>query len=78
MPVDDKDFYHMQAHMHYQDEKLEGINRDIAAMQVKLDILIEHMHQSKGSARTLAFFSGLIGAIIAGATEYIIYYVLQK
>lgn len=78
MAIEEKDFYTMQAHMLYQDEKLVELKKDVESMQGKLDTLIEHMHQSKGSMRTVAFFSGLIGAVIAGVSEYVLYYVLQK
>lgn len=89
MPIDDKDFYHMQAHMRYQDEKFEKlridfkedtaeIKKDVETIQATLNILLEHMHQQRGSMRTAVMFSGLIGAVVAGITEYIVYYVLQK
>jgi len=89
MPVDDKDFYHMQAHMHFQDEKLlkmkeefkedtQEIKTDIKEMKQQLAELINHMNQNKGSHRTSIFYAGLFGAILAGISEYILYYVLQK
>lgn len=78
MPIDEKDFYTMQAHLQYQDEKLGELKKDVEAMAGKLDVLLEHMHQRAGSTRMLVFFSGLFGAILAGVSEYILYYVLQK
>src|SRR5579863_5880161 len=36
MPIDDKDFYIMQGHMQYQDEKLVELKDDVAKMQEKL------------------------------------------
>lgn len=78
MPIEEKDFYVMQAHMIFQDEKLEELKERMASVETKLDTVLAHMHQNNGSTRTIAFFSGLIGAILAGASEYFIYYVLQK
>lgn len=78
MPIEEKDFYVMQAHMIFQDEKLEELKKTVSSVEQKLDTVLAHMHQTTGSQKSIAFFSGLLGAILAGAAEYFLYYVLQK